>query len=419
MGKIACISSFSWAKLVEFAIFLVLLVTCSLLVRGTITQYLEGTKYFSHIKKNLTHEDLPTVTICLSSTQKLIFGRDFELQTLDKYYHQRTENTTVISLPEGTTYYYFDGNWKTLLRLMKAQHSAFSSKNCVSLDLHLYDEIYWDGNQFRLGFFIINISNNVEHKNLHQVYLHVTSKVNSYGAIFSQWHDGTVQHLKLQKGGFDSLFIEKISKYEYLKETCKHVSFYQCIGLKLNESKICQEKGTPCMPYSLPREDPLQDFQICHGNKTWNECNQHLQNMLESNICMGLKPCTVREYILQQNIDWSVKENNLHSTELALREFLDGRLVDMLLKDQSNKYMVWLGINKAKSGRGEYTNQVQKDIYKEYWTWTGITLVGNVGGHLGLFVGFSFTGTFAWMLSWVKKIGNSISHHIKNSETSQ
>ena len=81
---------------------------------------------------------------------------------------------------------------------------------------------------------------------------------------------------------------------------------------------------------------------------------------------MGLKPCTVREYILQQNIDWSVKENNLQTTKLALREFLDGRLVDMLLKDQSNKYMIWLGINKAKSGRGEYTNQVQKDIYKEY-----------------------------------------------------
>ena len=120
MEKIACISSFSWAKLVEFAIFLVLLVTCSFLVRGTITQYLEGTKYFSHIKKNLTREDLPTVTICLSSTQKLIFGRDFELQTLDKYYHQRTENTTIISLPEGTTYYYFDSKWKTLrLRLIQ------------------------------------------------------------------------------------------------------------------------------------------------------------------------------------------------------------------------------------------------------------------------------------------------------------
>ena len=40
--------------------------------------------------------------------------------TLDNYHHHRTESTTIISLPEGTTYYYFDSKWKTLrLRLIQ------------------------------------------------------------------------------------------------------------------------------------------------------------------------------------------------------------------------------------------------------------------------------------------------------------
>ena len=39
--------------------------------------------------------------------------------TLDNYHHHRTEST-IISLPEGTTYYYFDSKWKTLrLRLIQ------------------------------------------------------------------------------------------------------------------------------------------------------------------------------------------------------------------------------------------------------------------------------------------------------------
>ena len=59
----------------------------------------------------------------------------------------------------------------------------------------------------------------------------------------------------------------------------------------------------------------------------------------------------------------------------------------------------------------------EKIHQKEYLIYDGIGMFGSIGGSLGLFVGFSFTGTFAWMLSWVKKIGNSISHHIENSET--
>ena len=38
-----------------------------------------------------------------------------------------------------------------------------------------------------------------------------------------------------------------------------------------------------------------------------------------------------------------------------------------------------------------------KIVRKEYLTMSGMLLVGNVGGMLGMFVGFSFMGSTAWL----------------------
>ena len=70
--------------------------------------------------------------------------------------------------------------------------------------------------------------------------------------------------------------------------------------------------------------------------------------------------------------------------------------------------MVYIGFYQAMSLRGRYTTEVKRDIYKEYWTLTGISLVGNVGGQLGLFVGFSFAGFMAWLLELAPKLRNAI-----------
>ena len=49
--------------------------------------------------------------------------------------------------------------------------------------------------------------------------------------------------------------------------------------------------------------------------------------------------------------------------------------------------------------RGYYQDKVQKFVHKEYIVWTGICMVGNIGGQLGLWVGFSFTGLVAGILN--------------------
>ena len=72
--------------------------------------------------------------------------------------------------------------------------------------------------------------------------------------------------------------------------------------------------------------------------------------------------------------------------EAALRGFLTDRLVDTFVKDLGNKYTIWANIASPKSARGKFTKRVEIDVHKEYWALTEISLIGNIGGQLGLCV---------------------------------
>ena len=74
------------------------------------------------------------------------------------------------------------------------------------------------------------------------------------------------------------------------------------------------------------------------------------------------------------------------------------------MRGQENKYIFWLEFWKERSSNGRYMNSVQKYVNKEYLSWTGTSMVGNVGGQLGLWLGFSFTGCVAGALNLIPTI---------------
>ena len=49
------------------------------------------------------------------------------------------------------------------------------------------------------------------------------------------------------------------------------------------------------------------------------------------------------------------------------------------------------------SSKETRTNEPFKTSHEEYFIWNTFTFVGTVGGTLGLFLGFSFQGTFDWL----------------------
>ena len=53
--------------------------------------------------------------------------------------------------------------------------------------------------------------------------------------------------------------------------------------------------------------------------------------------------------------------------------------------------------------RDHRSQEPYKTVHKEYLLMTGMSLVGNVGGMLGLFIGFSFLGISEWMIDCLSK----------------
>ena len=157
----------------------------------------------------------------------------------------------------------------------------------------------------------------------------------------------------------------------------------------MSEQNSCEVNGITCLPISIPDIEQRE----CQENLTRSGEFCHNAISLASQECMGQMPCTTEEYTINVNPIWSAHGT---STKAVLREFLHDKVVDELLNGQHNKYFVWLGFYKDNKGtNGFYADWAEKYVHKEHLAWTGISMVGNIGGQLGLWVGFSFTSLAA------------------------
>ena len=243
MERMARCETFKAIKLLSYAIFAMLLIAAFFFAGLIILQFLEGSTYFSIAQKPISKDDLPTVTICSLSSREIVYGRDFDIQTLFNYTNCENTNcnkTTLFSLKEGRNEYDFQLGRKdlTFLRVLKVQHrhAAYPFRNCVALDLSVREldsaikneGIGWDGigyegygvskdltvtvnlngeklEYYNIAFFIVNFFDNLESDDIHQVTAYFTTRRNSYGAAYFQWHDGVARPFDLRKGIYQTV----------------------------------------------------------------------------------------------------------------------------------------------------------------------------------------------------------------------
>ena len=188
----------------------------------------------------------------------------------------------------------------------------------------------------------------------------------------------------------------------YLKGTCSDVSFYQCLGAIITTEKDCQIDGLSCAPTSLPlSQDPIKEYPICKVANVTEQCQNRIDSKEER--CRTLKPCSVQEYAMGEyklysgnDIDYLVKIMNQLLQMNVTKATLQGQ--------QDRKYMFVIYLSHPPSTRGSYRSQFQKDVQTERLVWSEIAIVGNIGGYMGLCVGFSFTGFLAWLLGLFPKV---------------
>ena len=208
----------------------------------------------------------------------------------------------------------------------------------------------------------------------------MTSEKNSYGVTNERWFDGTVEYPSCDIWNFDDqnggceINILEVTQYQNLPSACSHDSYYECLAKRfetLDTKSFWQSKGfncafqEKCMPFLLPLRYTIPDCK----NDTERVCSEDAIKTLvdnQENHCK--KSCLVTEYKTEQ-------------TEIK--------------PDEKNtmKVRYWFGDGVPISGYG-HLDHLLKYVKKEYLIISPMALVGNVGGILGLFVGFSFISAY-------------------------
>ena len=234
-----------------------------------------------------------------------------------------------------------------------------------------------------------------------------TSEENSYGITQGKWFDGKTDVGLIRRDGpwysINELVITKVDEIRNLDQTCTHDSYYQCLAKRfrdfnfktatnqvVNGSK-CLFKQL-CMPFSMPIDNghtiplcPNEIDQACYGHVI-----KTLQ--LDQNSYCKLS-CVIKEFEIKRDL----------SRLPGSKENKNGQELVIEVKFDTAPESVW--------------NLRSVDNFKtvktEYLIISTLSFVGNVGGTMGMFVGFSFIGTSEWFLASTQTIWGWLKRKLK------
>ena len=212
---------------------------------------------------------------------------------------------------------------------------------------------------------LIEFSSDLGYTHIPDIILYFTSERNSYGVTNFDWKDGKPYSVKIPNGNQKVIDLT-VEKSIHLK--CHDQSFYECAAFKILNSEYSKCNIT-CTPITLPHDY----YPICDNDNAGYECSKNyvfdvLQNITTYYECP--RSCSITQYIGTVNFDGYVVKNSHFQYKFVTPLFAE--------------------------------------VYEEYIIYDFISMIGSVGGTLGLFVGFSFSNILMCLISYVKLLFNKV-----------
>ena len=398
------IKATAFFHLIEWIMFLILLVTAGFLAQQVLHEYQEGKTNFGISTKPLTVHDVPTLTICFIGARTIAYEEDILITAFEHY----TENTR--QLKEGKNDHHSHNI--TLEKLVLSP--IWNNTSCFTLNFDFMEDVFhtkinntsiWD-RIFHFDLLKIHLLKQNKEARTSQIKIFITSKENSFGAVIYQWFDGKFPFFQLQRERFYFFHITKTRQYEHVPESCSRYSFFECVAYNLKFLKRCQEDGNICTPISLPSTKEVIVF--CASNKT--QCWEDVKKEVFP-LCMAKKSCTVQEYDYISAKKFYLDHEN---DKLSGKQEISGwggndEVVQNMFQHLNESLLLALSFDDLDCSNGDGTNELEVEVWKEYYIMSGFSLVGNLGGQMGLFIGFSFLGCFSWLLSRIQSFWSQIS----------
>ena len=393
-----------------------LLVLALQFCRQNINDYVGGRTQYSEFWEALTMVDLPILAVTLPPHEFIyphdnqqtgyILGKNMQIHA--KIF-EKDETTVELMIDESVqTLFGIDIQTKFVQQTLHRKLPCFKflprwnqSKevNLEKFGVHL--------------MFTFNTTFEVEQKIMDSKKLqeslnaYITSEENSYGVAWGKWFDGGQGYKRLKYG--KAVRILGAIEYHNLESNCVSESYYECLAkrlLKLNsadfEAKnlinrtLCptlMSTNDICSTIPLPKIGSIE-IPLCE-NETQKECFEDvLQKLRLSQEKECKRPCKILEFQI-------------------------GTYRPPIHRDKtSNGFTIGFVFDRDRWLRGLRSERMMKLIKKEYLVNTFMSLVGTVGGTIGMFVGLSIVDATQWfedfvllpVLGWIKKINLDASY---------
>ena len=367
--------SYNIFKILEWILFIGFTIIAGWFASGVIEQFFSRRSSFSQCEKDIIN--YPVITIQFNRmasevnlTNAIIryyakgFGKGSQiLKNGENHFHNRKRNVTQSVILESLE----KSNGFRLFRII--HRTPIFGKELNNVYVQIFTKFEEKTKKTQLGPSDV-------------VYFFLTSLENSPGFAYEKWKDG--QPLKI------TMFKDNIVEYtvqpqltKYLKQTgkCQEESYYNCITSQLDTKKFmeCPKK---CIPNVFSNLEKNYISSYCQ-NDTFNEkcinINYIQQKKYRSNC---KRSCSNLEYFGKLGMSMPHQPPEIGNRSFYQMNYIIDR--EMAMK-----------------------------VYEEYIIIDAISMIGSVGGTLGLFIGFSFSNVINIIIGYLQLLINKI--YWKNS----
>ena len=374
----------------EVLLYIGLLVGALIFCWQNITEYLEGDTSFSDSLEAISLSDWPTLVICLptgiisdyfgANGQYALYGKSFFIDAT--VFENETKTVTLLENKAVKTQLglelqlteIYAPNWLWSQQCYKISSNAVDGNKDIDFQKFGVQLTFRTTQEHDLGY-----------DELTGVTVISTSEKNAYGVVVNKWYDGMASQEKAKNGM--KFFINEVTEYRKMEGSCSNQSYFECLADRLvnmdhqwNKKAHCQQ-WTLCSSLSLPPVGS-HHIPICNRNDgsgyfdSADSCFLELVSELRASQDIHCqKACRVKGY--------KVDTEPLISTNPP--------------KDFTIQYR----FGSQKFSWNRRSERVFKTVKQEEWKFSTISFVGNVGGTIGMFIGFSFIGTYEWLLDTV------------------
>ena len=177
--------------------------------------------------------------------------------------------------------------------------------------------------------------------------------------------NGKAMRIRIDKGMAKDISL-KAKKHRYLEtyNKCSKESYYECLSRKIMAATL-EDSAKNCTSVSLPFLPICKNGKIDDNISAWKFHNNLKNVTKDCNNCLT-KLCTTLEYSGEETYNEKLRVNNI---TVAF---------------------------------GYLFSSNSTTVYEEYLIYDVISMIGSVGGTLGMCIGFSFTGLISHLMNFTQ-----------------